>query len=91
MRLSEKSQEKFLEKFKLLIGEKHYWHKQHTYRLFAGTSPTGITQIQQLFNDAAVLEKVPSEIKIGMLADIYYIVLNRPADSNLRAGGTITL
>ncbi|WP_419419900.1 Dot/Icm T4SS effector PI-3-phosphatase SidP [Legionella sp. D16C41] len=88
MRLSEQNQEKLLEKIKLLIGEKSYWQKQLNYRMFTGTiSPKGITQIQQLFEDVTNLKEI-SDVKTRILADIYYIVLNRPADSDLRTGTT---
>ncbi|MGQ3889313.1 Dot/Icm T4SS effector PI-3-phosphatase SidP [Legionella sp. CNM-1927-20] len=92
MRLSEPSLEKILEAIKLLIGEKGYWQKQLTYRMFAAAiSPKGIAQIQQIFNEVIEPQGLSLESKIRMLADIYHIVLNRPADSELRLGGTRTV
>ncbi|STX50125.1 oxidoreductase [Legionella busanensis] len=89
MRLSEASLEKILETIKLLIGEKGYWQKQLTYRMFAtAISPKGIGQIQAVFDDVIEPQGLSLEIKIRMLANIYHIVLNRPADSDLRLGGT---
>ncbi|STX27658.1 oxidoreductase [Legionella beliardensis] len=91
MRLSEQNQEQILEKIKLLIGEKSYWQKQLSYRIFVNASPKGIAKIQQVFDEVAVLEELPAGIKTRMLADIYHTVLNRPKDSELRNGGTKAL
>ncbi|WP_131782120.1 Dot/Icm T4SS effector PI-3-phosphatase SidP [Legionella gresilensis] len=86
MQLSESSIETLLETIKLLIGEKGYWQKQLNYRLFA-TSPKGITQIQKLFDDT-ITQSSSLEIKTRMLADIYYIVSERPDKSETRLSGT---